>query len=230
MKAHLKRLVAPKTWPLLRKSAVFITRSLPGRHRTAMSLPLIMITRDLLQFARTAREARFLVRDKRVLIDNSFARDVRQQVGIMDTVYFPMIKKAYRLSLSKRGKLSLVEIDEKEANMKICGVRSKKIIKGNKTQLQCHDGRTLLSDKKIHIGDSLVLTLPKQEITQQLSLTKDALVFMLSGGHTGSVGKVQMIEGKNITLLCGDDTITTTADKFIVIGKEKPVHKVMPDE
>ena len=230
MKAHLKRLVAPKQWPLLRKSAVFVTRPLPSGHKQALSLPLTVILRDLLNVAQNTKEVRLMVLASQVLIDNKPAKNTRQAVGLMDTIHLPLAKKAYRLSLSKKGKLQLIEIAEKEVNTKICGIYKKKNIKGNKIQLQGHDGRTFLSDSPAKPGDSIVLSLPKQEFIQHLKLEKDAQVLMLKGRHIGHRGQVQAVEQHTITVKLDNEVFKTSMGAMLVIGKEKPAHKVMDDE
>ena len=51
MKNHLKRIAAPKSWLINRKSSTFIVRPNPGAHALDKGLPLGVIIRDNLKLA-----------------------------------------------------------------------------------------------------------------------------------------------------------------------------------
>ena len=222
MKAHLKRLVAPRTWPLLRKSAVFVSRPHAGGHNQFFSLPLVLIVRDILGFALTSKEARAMVRAGQILVDGKPARDIRQSVGIMDIVQFPLVKKNFIISLSPKGKLILLPLSEKHAGVKICSVKKKSVIKGNKKQVHCHDGRTLLSDVAVSIRDSLLLKLPSQEVAEHLPFKEGATVLVLRGRHKGSLCEVKSIaqQEKTVTLLHGKEVFETAPSSLLVVDKK----------
>src|SRR3989344_2506025 len=104
MKRHLKRLTAPRTWQIKRKGIKFITRPLPGSHKLEASLPLIVILRDLLKIVKTTREANYLIKNKKVLV-NGKVMERRFGVGLMDILAIKEIDKRYRIILDRRGKL-----------------------------------------------------------------------------------------------------------------------------
>jgi len=58
---HLKRKPAPKMWPIHRKEAVWTVRPKPGPHSISRSLPLALIVRDILGFAKTVKEAKNII-------------------------------------------------------------------------------------------------------------------------------------------------------------------------
>ncbi|OYT47886.1 MAG: 30S ribosomal protein S4e, partial [Desulfurococcales archaeon ex4484_42] len=58
---HLKRLAAPDFWPILKKEYVWTVKPSPGPHPIERSIPLLIIVRDILGYAETAREARRLI-------------------------------------------------------------------------------------------------------------------------------------------------------------------------
>ena len=61
--AHLKRLVAPKTWPIKRKGAIFVTRQ-NSRAKSSYSMPLAVVLRDLLKVAEKSREVKRMLQTR----------------------------------------------------------------------------------------------------------------------------------------------------------------------
>ena len=55
-KRHLKRLPAPRHWPIKRKEGKFTTRVIPGPHPKEHSLTIALILREILGYADTMRE------------------------------------------------------------------------------------------------------------------------------------------------------------------------------
>lgn len=53
---HLKRKPAPKTWPIHRKEQVWTIKPRPGPHPISRCLPLTLVVRDILGFAKTRKE------------------------------------------------------------------------------------------------------------------------------------------------------------------------------
>ena len=53
---HLKRLAMPRSWPLPRKTSVWVTRPTPGAHSLELCMPITLVVRDVLNLAKTARE------------------------------------------------------------------------------------------------------------------------------------------------------------------------------
>ena len=52
---HLKRLAMPRSWPLPRKTTVWVTRPTPGAHALELCMPVTLVIRDVLGLAKTAR-------------------------------------------------------------------------------------------------------------------------------------------------------------------------------
>ncbi len=61
MKKHLKRLPAPRSWTLSRKTDFWVAKPSPGPHPIEASVPLGLILRDMLKVCDTAREARHIL-------------------------------------------------------------------------------------------------------------------------------------------------------------------------
>ena len=141
----IKRMAAPKWWPIKRKENKFVISS-RGSHEKDFSLPLLILIRDVLKIAETNREAKRIIKNGDVLVDKRKRKDPKFGLGLFDVIEIPAMKKAWRV-VPKNG-LSFVEIPENEANLKICKIVDKKTLKGNKNQLNLNDGRNLLTDKK----------------------------------------------------------------------------------
>ena len=45
---HLKRLAMPRSWPLPRKTSVWVTRPMPGAHSLEHCMPVSLVIRDVL--------------------------------------------------------------------------------------------------------------------------------------------------------------------------------------
>ena len=54
--SHLKRLAMPRSWPLPRKTTVWVTRPSPGGHSLERCMPVNLIIRDVLGRAQSSRE------------------------------------------------------------------------------------------------------------------------------------------------------------------------------
>ena len=69
MSKHMKRLTAPVSWPVSRKSHVWVTKPAPGPHAVRSSIPLLVIIRDLAGYCDTAREARRIIGQRKIFVD-----------------------------------------------------------------------------------------------------------------------------------------------------------------
>ena len=226
MKKHMKRMAAPKSWPIKRKGLKYITRPNPGSHSFELGLPLDVVLKDIIGISKTEREARNILLFNDVLVDGKRRVDRRFLVGFMDVVSISSIKKNFRLILSRIGKLIAVEIGDEEAKIKPCKITGKALV-GNKIQINLFDGRNILTDKKsdnYNIGDVLVLNLPKGDIKTSFKLNEGMAIFLQSGKHVGEVGKIEKIEGDKIRYRSDSGEVFETLKKYaFVLGKDKPV-------
>jgi len=195
VKNHLKRLAAPKSWPITRKHGKFTVRPLPSGHGSCFSLPVRTIIRDMLGYAENASQVSRILHNKDVLVDARRVGDARQPVGLMDALSFPQLNESFRVLVGTRGKIVLEKISSDDAKQKLCRIAGKIMSKGGKMQLALHDGRTLLADKKDYsIGDSVIISLPGQEIKKHLKLEKGAHIYLTGGSHVGGRGTVETME------------------------------------
>ena len=199
---HLKRKPAPKLWPIHRKEAVWTFMPKPGAHSLSSSLPLAIIVRDILGFAKTAKETKKIISKKKILVNGKVRLDERFLVGFMDVISIPEIKKSYRVLPSKKGFI-LHEITADQAEFKISRIEDKTIVKGGKMSLNLDDGSNFLIDpndpekidKEIyHTLNVIKLSIPGRELLGYMKLSKGSTALVIGGKNRGQVGKVVSIE------------------------------------
>jgi small subunit ribosomal protein S4e len=219
-KNHLKTIASPKTWPVKRKTKVFVTRPNPGPHTLELSVPLSVFLRDLTGLVETVKMARFVLHNKGVFVNGTRRLDPRFPVGRFDVITFKDTKDAYKILLDNKGKLIANKLTK---TMKPNKVRSKSMISGGRLQLNFMDGSNFITDKKdINVGDSVVVE--KGKLVQHLKLEKGAIIFLAGGKYTGSVGTLEDVKESKIIYKNEDGEKVETLKKYaIVIGKDKPV-------
>lgn len=220
---HLKRLNMPKTWPLARKGSQYIVRPKPCSHQLELSLPLSIVLKDLLKYAKTKKEINWILHHKEVLVNQRRRKEPDFSLTLFDTLAFPEIKEYYRLSLSEKNKFYLVRIGQEESQTKIMKVIGKTIQKKNKIQLNLNDGTNLLTEQKeIKAGDSLLVSLPDLKIISHFPFREDFFVFLIGGKHSGQTGQLAKTKGKEIIYKNKKGEEITTLKKYaLILGEEK---------
>ncbi len=222
MKNHLKRIASPKSWVINRKQGMFIVRPNPGAHTFADGLSLGIVLRDMLGLASTMNEVKKLLVSEDVLVDGKKRKDHRFIVGLFDIISSPKLKQHYRLIPNRKGRIVAKGIPENESGFKVCKIIGKKILSGGRIQFNLHDGKNIVSDKKASVGDSLVLSVPKQVVQQVLALQPNVTVFLQKGKHVGDIGILKEVK-KNIAIYEKDKQVIETSKAYIfVIGGAKP--------
>ncbi len=224
MKSHIKRLEAPKTWQIKRKEGKFITRPKPGGYSLKLGLPLLVVLREILGYAKTKREVKIILSNQEIKVDGKRRKDVRFIVGLMSVVSIPKLKQNFRVILNKKGRLELIETTEEDAKLKVCKIVGKSTVKKKKVQLSLFDGRIILIEKDdFKVGDSVVIELPEQRIKKHMKFEKGSLVYLTVGKHTGEIATAEDIDGKKV--FCKSKTgekFETTKEHVLIIGKDKP--------
>jgi small subunit ribosomal protein S4e len=201
--AHLKRLAMPEMWPLPRKQKTFVVTPLPGPHPRSSCLPLAVILRDILKFARSAAEAKKTLAAGKVLVDKKARKEPGFPAGLMDVIELPEIGQHYRIDIGMRG-LFLRPISAQEAGRKLCRIRDKRVVRKGAVQLSLHDGRTIIMEqskaKDYAPGDSLVIQLPEQAVAKAYALAKGSPAVVFSGRNRGVRGTVKAITPKKTML------------------------------
>ncbi|NUN11335.1 30S ribosomal protein S4e [Candidatus Micrarchaeota archaeon] len=197
-KKHLKRGASSVFHGLVRKGSKWLKKPSPGKHALKESISLGSLLTEKLGLAENKKQAKILANHDNILIDGAIVKDLKQPVGLMDVLSIPKLGKNYRVTANK-GTIKLVEITAAEAKTKYCKITGKKIIKKGKIQLNLHDSRNYLIEKeedKFKVGDTLILSIPKQELKGVLKLEKNANCFIYRGRHSGETGKLEEIQEK----------------------------------
>ncbi len=222
-KSHLKKLVAPKTWKIKRKSSTFIIRPKPGGHAMNMSLPLKKVLFDAGK-AKTMREASYIIHNHIVNVDSKKKTDPAFPVGLFDIVAFPEVNEAYTIIINSWGKLVLKKLNDPKSNKKLVKIINKRKVKGNKVQIETYCGRNLMVENKesskFKTGDSLMIQLPEQRIVDHKKLDKGSRVYLTKGSHVGVIADVKEIVGTKIICLNGKVELETKKDFAFVIVDE----------
>jgi small subunit ribosomal protein S4e len=232
MSGHLKRLNAPRALKIHRKEKTWTVRPTSGPHTQKSSMPLGLLVRDYLQLCDTKREAKRLLVNGEILIDNIKRKNIKFPVGLMDVISIPKLKKQFRMVFDKRGKLVLVPLQTNEAAWKLRKIKKKSIIKQNKTQLTFHDGSTLLVDKDTYrTGDVLKISFEKNKIEEIYSQQKGTISLITGGSHIGELATIESVEKiqsskPNVAHMKGDHAFVTLQDYVFPVGKTKPVIRI----
>jgi len=133
-------------------------------------------------------------------------------------VSFPKGGKHFRILVDNKGRLVPHEITKDQAAVKILRVVRKHTVPGGKLNLTFHDGRNMLADNHIRVGDSVVVSLPKVALKSHLKRDKGSRCLVMEGKHAGSVVKLkEIIErkgGKSSEALVSDKS-----EEFITVAK-----------
>ncbi len=225
MSDHMKRLAAPRTWPLKRKVSVWVTKQSAGAHSLEESMSAVTVLRDMIGACDTAREAKRIIGNREMFVDGKAVKNPKMPVGFMDVISLPKMNQSYRMLLTDKGKLTLVPVDESEAAWELCRIENKTVIKGGKFQLNLSGGRNIVLDKNDYkCGDSLKVEFNGQKVLGNFPLAEGATVMISEGSQAGSIKTVKAVEitrnvSDNIVLFT--DGTETVMNNCFVIGKDK---------
>lgn len=228
----LKRQMAPMFWGISRKSPRFVTTVRPGPHSKQFSIPSAVFLRDTIKLVTTAREAEYAIYNGKVKVDGVSRKSVHHGIGLMDVVELEGVSDIYRLVPKKGHLLEPIKIKSAEKAVKLVKVTSKTTIRKGKTQIGFHDGRSLISDTKISVGDSCLMQVPEQKINEVLPLEKGSKVLVTKGVNAGQLADVKEIkEGtfvlpKRALLSFGKREIEIPSDLVMVVGKKEPIIQI----
>jgi small subunit ribosomal protein S4e len=222
---HQKRLSAPKTIKIQRKTKKWVVRTSPGPHNKE-AVPLLVIVRDFLEMADTAREAKRIIASGAVLVDGVRRKDYRFPLGLFDVISIPELKKSYRILFDDQGRYIPKEIDDDK--LKLYKITGKTIVRGGKEQLNLFDGTNIFASG-FGVKDSILMELPEKKIVNHLKFEEGVLVMITGGTHAGEMGKLKkhrIMRGAapNLVTIEGDRKEYTTIEDYVfVVGKDKPV-------
>ena len=228
---RVKRQMAPRFWNIKRKESQFVIRVKPGPHSKTKSYPLGMVLRDALHITKTAQESKMLLNEGKVKVDGVVKHDINLAVGLMDVVELAN-GQAYRLVPKDSELLVTVPVEDAEKAVKLAKITSKVTTKGKKLQYGFHDGKTLLSDTKMKVGDTCVLALPEAKVKEHIKFEKGSMALIISGENAGKTGKIEDIREGVFSLPTRalvsfeERQVELPVEMVMVVGADKPVIKV----
>ena len=147
----------------------------------------------------------------------------------MDVIELDGLKETYRLVPKEGTILQAIKIDDGEKSKKLVQVKSKTTIKNGKTQIGFHDGRSLIDETSVNVGDTCIMQVPEQKILDVIKLEKGVSGLITSGVNAGKVGTVNEVkEGtfilpKRVDIKLEDRQIEIPVNIVIPVGKDKTV-------
>ena len=230
MSDHMKRLAAPRSWPLKRKVSIWVTKQSAGAHSIEDSMSAVTVLRDMVGACDTAREAKRIIGNREMFVDGKAVKNPKAPVGFMDVITIPKMNLAYRMLLTDKGKLTLVPIDEAEAAWELCKIENKTVVKGGKIQLNLSGGRNIVLDKNDYkCRDSLKVAFDGQQVMDHYPLQDGSVVFIKEGSQAGAVKTVKSLEtvrGTASNLVLFTDGSETVARNCFVIGTQTAAIKL----
>jgi len=229
---RLKRQMAPNFWKIERKHSRFVLKASPGPHSKSTAYPLGVVLRDILKVCKTMQEAKKIVTSRKIKVDGRICPDVNRAIGLMDVLEFVPTGEAFRFIAKDSDVLRPVIIPPQEKASKIAKVSSKVKIKGGKLQYGFHDGKTIISDEVMNVGDSCVVSLPELKVSSHIKFEKGCSALITRGENAGVIGKVEDVrEGvfslpKRALLSYGNKSVELPVDIVIPVGSEEPAIKV----
>ena len=225
----LKRQMAPLFWGITRKDKRFVVTVRPGSHGKNISIPSAVFLRDMLKVVNTLREAKFAIYSGKVTVDGVKRKSLHHGIGLMDVIELDGLKEIYRLVPKDGTILQAIKIDDGEKSKKLVQVKSKTTIKNGKTQIGFHDGRSLIDETSVNVGDTCIMQVPEQKILDVIKLEKGVSGLITSGVNAGKVGTVDEVkEGtfilpKRVDIKLEDRQIEIPVNIVMPVGKDKPV-------
>jgi small subunit ribosomal protein S4e len=232
MSDHLKRLRAPDSWHIPKKTNKFITKTAAGPHN-ANAMPVAVWLRDHMGFALNLKEVKQILGQRDVIINGRPCRDPRMGIGIFDIITMPKIGKNFRILRDKKGRHKTIEIDAESAKTRLAKIRNKTIVSGGKVQLNLRYGGNVLADNRYKPGDSVVLSLLGDDrftIVDHFPFAVGNMAMVIGGKHSGKIARITRIDKiagsvPNRVFLADESAGTTfdTIDYYIyMVGRETP--------
>jgi len=232
MSDHLKRLNAPDSWHIAKKTTKFVSKTSAGPHN-ANAMPIAVWLRDRMGLARNMKEVKQILSQKDVIVNGRPCRDPKMGIGIFDIIALPKVGKYYRILRDDQGRHSSVEISADDAKTRLCKIRNKTIISGGRVQLNLRFGANILADNTYKPGDSVVISLEPEtrfKILDHFPFAAGNMAMITGGRHSGKVARIVEITKvpgsvPNRVILEDEATKTrfdTIAPYVYMVGRQTP--------
>ena len=222
-KLHMKRISAPRTWPILRKQNKFIQRPDAGTHLLRNGMPLGTWLTEVIGATSNSREAARALKQGNIQVNGKLALRSSYTVGLFDTITIVPESRNYIILLNDRNTLRAVETSKFDGT-KISRVKGKRLIKGGKKQYTTFEGYNILDNSDYSVGDTIVLNVAEKKIVKTLPMKEGAHVYVTRGHSVGKTAQLKNIEGTTeVTLELEGIEITTLKKAVVVVDGYKQV-------
>ena len=214
---HLTRKNIGNFWPIRRKGTKYIAVS---THDQSESIPLLVVMRDILHLVQNKKELKKLIFEKQIVINHKEIRETNFPLLLFDILSLPLMEKNYKAVLNEHKKMIFKEVNEKETEKKIFKVIGKKILAGNKVQVNLLHGRNVFLNENVQVDDSVVYNLKKGAIEKVIKMEKGNHAYVLKGKHSGAEGKIEaLIEhgGKKLVRIISSDKKINVWTKNVIV-------------
>ena len=221
--------MAPQFWGIARKDKRFVVTVRPGPHKKSEAIPTAVFLRDTLKIVTTLREAKAVIYSGKVKIDGVIRKSLHHGIGLMDVVELENVKDVYRMVPTEEKMLKPIKINESEKLKKLVTVKTKTTLSKSKLQIGFSDGRSIISDIKVNVGDACLIQIPEVKILEVIKLEVGCQGLVIRGNNVGQVGSVEAIEEgtfilpKRVILALGDRKIEIPAELIMPVGKGEPI-------
>lgn len=229
MGRHEKRVAAPISWPITRKTHHWVVGANAGPHSKETGIPLLVVVRDMLKLANNSREAKRIINEGTISVDRKARTDYKYIVGLFDIVSIPSTNEYYRVLLDKQNRFKLYKEDA--GAMKLCRINNKTIVKKGTVQLNLHDGSNILASNDYKTFDTVLLG-ENREIAKHIAYKTGNLAMVVGGEHSGEIGRITQIRkvrgsGTNMVAISNEREFETIENYVFVIGESAPEIKVI---
>ncbi len=225
----LKRQMAPQFWGIARKDKRFVVTVRPGPHKKNQAIPTAVFLRDTLKIVTSLREAKTVIYSGKVKIDGMVRKSLHHGIGLMDVIELENVKDVYRMVPTEDKMLKPIKINESEKSKKLVSVKSKTTVNKGKMQIGFSDGRSIISDTKVSVGDTCLIQIPEVKIIEVIKLEVGSQGLVTRGNNVGQVGSIETVEEgtfilpKRVILTLEGRKIEIPADIIMPVGKGEPV-------
>ena len=225
---HLKRHSMPVSWSVKRKNVTFIAKPNPGSFKRDYVTSVIVLLRDVLEYVKTSKEAKYILNNKELLVNSKPVSDIKSAVGIFDVVEIKKTEEKFIVLFNELGKIKLVKTKDSNLYLK---VSSKSLIAGKKFQINFMNGYNLLVDEKtfksVSVNDTIVYDSEKKKVLSTIKMKESNFVYIFDGHYKGKFGIIKSFISYNglardvVEIELGKELHTTAKDYCFAVAEKK---------
>ncbi len=209
---------------ILRKACVWTYSVAPGTHKKSQSAVLGVVLRDILKLADNSREAKYILENKTVLVNDVRKKNIRFPIGIFDVLNIVELGKKYRVLYDTKGYICLKELDKKDKALRFCKIVDKTQITKGKVQLNLDNGFNIIVDKDNYKTNDTLL-LDNKKIVDTVKFDKGSLCYIVGGPHVSKSGKIkEILQGsvgkKEEVVIENKDGLFKTISAYVFVVKD----------